>query len=260
MTASGRLAGKVALISGGARGMGAAQVSLFAREGASIVFGDVRDELGRALEAGVRAQGGDATYLHLDVSDEEQWRGALENIEKKHGRINVLVSNAAIPWRRSIEATTCDDWDRVMAVNARGVFLATKFAIPLMRQSGGGSIVNIASTAALIATVSGGAAYAASKGAVRAFTKTAAVQHAKDGIRCNLVHPGPIDTEFSAAERLNDSEETKASRARETVGKVLFGRMGTADEVAFAVLYLASDESSFLTGTEIVVDGGTTAY
>src|ERR671931_2230560 len=190
----GRLDGKVALISGGARGQGAAEAKLFAREGAHVVFGDVLDEDGRHVEAEIRTAGGNATYVHLDVTREDDWRAAVALAEHTYGRLNVLVNNAGIVIRRSIEDTTEDDWDRIMAVNVKGVFLGTKHAIPAMRRAGGGSIVNISSTAGLVGSPYGSAAYTATKGAVRLFTKVTAIQHAKDHIRCNSVHPGPIET------------------------------------------------------------------
>src|SRR5215813_2594311 len=249
----GRLDGKVTLISGGARGQGAAEAKLCAREGAKVVFGDVLDALGKQVEAEIRAAGGDATYVHLDVTREADWREAVETAVHSYGKLDVLVNNAGIVIRKGIEDTSEEDWDRLMAVNAKGVFLGTKHAIPAMRRAGGGSIVNISSTAGLVGSPYGSAAYTASKGAVRLFTKATAVQHAKDKIRCNSVHPGPIATDM-IKEML---ENTSAWEQR--LRRLPMGRVGTPQEVAYGVLYLASDEASYVTGSELVIDGGTTA-
>jgi NAD(P)-dependent dehydrogenase (short-subunit alcohol dehydrogenase family) len=249
----GRLDGKVALISGGARGQGATEVHLFVREGAKVVFGDVLDEAGRQVEAAVRAAGGEARYVHLNVTSETDWRQAVETAVQHYGKLNVLVNNAGILIRKSIEDTTEDDWDRIMAVNVKGVFLGTKYAIPAMRRAGGGSIINISSTAGLVGNPYGSSAYTASKGGVRLFTKATAIQHAQDNIRCNSVHPGPIDTEM-----IRDTLSDPALRA-ERLKRIPLGKVGTAEDVAYGVLYLASDEASFVTGSELVIDGGSTA-
>src|SRR6266699_4575029 len=192
----GRLDGKVALISGGARGQGATEAKLFAREGAKVVLGDVRDAEGKQVEAEIRAAGGEATYVHLNVTSEADWRAAVATAERLYGHMHILVNNAGMLIRKGIEETTEDDWDRIMAVNVKGVFLGTKHAIPAMRRAGSGSIINISSTAGLVGSPYGSAAYTATKGAVRLLTKATAVQHAKDNIRCNSVHPGPIATDM----------------------------------------------------------------
>ena len=248
-----RLAGKVALISGGARGQGAAETRLFVREGASVVFGDVLDDEGKKVEAEIRAAGGQATYVHLNVTREDDWRAAVATAVQTYGRLSVLVNNAGILFRAKIEDTSEADWDRIMAVNVKGVFLGTKCALQAMRQAGGGSIINISSVAGLVGSPGGTAAYTATKGAVRLFTKSTAIQHAREGIRCNSVHPGPIATDM-----IKDVlEDQKAWEGR--LRRLPMGRAGTADEVAYGVLYLASDESSYVTGSELVIDGGTTA-
>lgn len=249
----GRLDGKVAIISGGARGQGAAETKLFAREGARVVFGDVLDDQGRKVEAEVRELGGEATYVHLDVTREADWQAVVKTTLARYGHLNILVNNAGILIRKSIEETTVEDWDRIMAVNAKGVFLGTKHAIAPMRRSGGGSIINISSTAGLVGSLDGSASYTATKGAVRLLTKSTAIQYAKDGIRCNSVHPGPIDTPM-IQDTLNDPV-----RLERRMRRLPLGRVGTPDDIAYGVLYLASDESSFVTGTELVIDGGTTA-
>jgi 3alpha(or 20beta)-hydroxysteroid dehydrogenase len=250
----GKLDGKVALISGGARGQGAAEAETFVREGARVVFGDVRDDEGKTVEAAIRARGGDALYVHLDVTSEADWQHAVQTALGRHGRVDILINNAAIVIPRvPIEERTAEEWDRVMAVNAKGVFLGTKHAIPAMRRSGGGSIVNISSIAGIGQSLHQEPAYAASKGAIRIFTKVTASQHARDRIRCNSVHPGPVDTEmFHSAFRDREAMERRLQR-------VPLGRMGTVAEIVSAVLYLASDESSYITGSEVVVDGGALA-
>ena len=248
-----RLEGKVALISGGARGQGAVEAKLFAREGAKVVFGDILDESGKQVEAEIHEAGGEATYVHLDVTREDDWRTAVNTAIDRYGKLDILVNNAGILIRKGIEDTTEEDWDRIMGVNAKGAFLGTKHSIPAMRQAGGGSIVNISSTAGLVASPSGSASYTASKGAVRLLTKSTAVQYAKEGIRCNSIHPGPIDTDM-IQETLTDS-----AKLEERMQRLPMGRVGTADEIAYGVLYLASEEASFVTGSELVIDGGTTA-
>ena len=250
----GKLDGKVALISGGARGQGAAEAETFAREGARVVFGDIRDDEGRKVEATIRANGLDATYVHLDVTSEADWQSAVQTATSRHGRLDILINNAAIVIPKvAIEDRTVEEWDRVMAVNAKGVFLGTKHAIPAMRRAGGGSIVNISSVAGIGQSLHQEPAYAASKGAIRIFTKVTASQHARDGIRCNSVHPGPVDTEmFHSAFRDREAMDKRLQR-------VPLRRMGTVAEIVTAVLYLASDESSYMTGSEMVVDGGALA-
>jgi cyclopentanol dehydrogenase len=249
-----KLAGKTALISGGARGQGAAEAETFVREGAKVVFGDIRDEDGRKVEAGIRAGGGDAVYVHLDVTSEADWQNAVKTAVDRYGRLDILINNAAIVIPRvPIEQRTVDEWDRVMAVNAKGVFLGTKAVIPAMRRAGGGSIVNISSIAGIGQSLQQEPAYAASKGAVRIFTKVTAAQHAKDGIRCNSVHPGPVDTEmFQSA--FPDKKEMEKRLAR-----IPLGRMGTVAEMVSLVLYLASDDSAYMTGSELLIDGGALA-
>jgi NAD(P)-dependent dehydrogenase (short-subunit alcohol dehydrogenase family) len=249
----GRLDGKVALISGGARGQGAVEAKLFAREGAKVVFGDILDEEGRKVEAEIRAQGGEATYVHLDVTRAEDWQRAVQTAEARYGKLDVLVNNAGIVIRGSIEETREEDWDRLMAVNLKGVFLGTKYALPAMRRAGGGSIINISSGAGIAPAPGTSAAYAASKGGVRLFTKATAVQHAREKIRCNSVHPGPIDTPMLRGPQADEA------RLAELTARVPLGRLGTAEEVAYGVLYLASDESAYVTGAELVIDGGRTA-
>ena len=249
----GRLEGKVILISGGAKGQGATESIMFAGEGAKIIIGDILDDEGLKIESQIRELGGDATFVHLDVTQESDWDNAVKTAISSYGGLNVLVNNAGILIRKSIEDTTVEDWDRIMSINAIGVFLGTKAAIPALREAGGGSIINISSTAGLVSSSSGSASYTATKGAVRLFTKSTAIQYAKDGIRCNSVHPGPIETDM-IHQSITDPD-AMALRME----KLPMGRLGKPEEVANGVLYLASDESSFVTGSELVIDGGSTA-
>ncbi len=212
-----RLEGKVALISGGARGMGAAEARLFAQEGAKVVIGDVLDAEGTRVAAEIAESGGDALFVHLDVTDEEDWRSAIGAAVSSFGKLDVLVNNAGI-WRRGrVEDTTVEDWDTIMDVNAKGVFLGTKLAIPEMRKAGGGSIINISSTAGLVGS-SRGSAYSASKGAVRLFTKATAIQYAKEGIRANSIHPGPIETAMIQQVWQGDEQNREEAIARILLG------------------------------------------
>ena len=249
----GKLDGKVALISGGAKGMGAAEVRLFAREAASVVFGDILDDEGKKVEAEIRELGGEATYVHLDVTKETEWRAAVQIAVNRYGKLDVLVNNAGISLQSKVEETTEEDWDKVMDVNAKGVFLGTKAAIPEMRKAGGGSIINISSQLGLVGTDTSSPQYHASKGAVRLLTKATAIQYAREGIRVNSVHPGPIVTPMTEVARAN------SDRYRQVLSRIPLGRYGEPEEVAYGVLYLASDESSFVTGSELVIDGGWTA-
>jgi 3alpha(or 20beta)-hydroxysteroid dehydrogenase len=250
----GKLDGKVALISGGARGQGAAEATTFAREGAKVVFGDIRDDEGKRVEANIQASGGEAVYVHLDVTSDDDWRQAVAEAVRRYGKLDILINNAGIVIPRvPIEERTAAEWDRVMAVNARGVFLGTKYAIPAMRRAGGGSIVNISSIAGIGQSLHQEPAYAASKGAVRIFTKVTASQHAQDKIRCNSVHPGPVDTDMLH----NAMPDPEVLQRRMT--RVPLGRMGAIDEVVAGVLFLASDDASYITGSELVIDGGALA-
>ena len=250
----GKLDGKVALISGGAKGQGAAEARTFAREGAQVVFGDILDAEGKKVETAIRAEGGEAAYVHLDVTSEVDWQNAVKLATGRYGRLDILVNNAGIVIPRvAIEDRTAAEWDRVMAVNAKGVFLGTKYAIPAMRQAGGGSIVNISSVAGIGQSLHQEPAYAASKGAIRIFTKVTASQHAKDRIRCNSVHPGPVDTDMI------HSAIPDPAVLQKRIERVPLGRLGTVDEVVTLVLYLASDDSSYVSGSEMVIDGGALA-
>ena len=247
-----RLQGKVALITGAARGQGAEEARMFAKEGAKVVLADVTDQEGTAVAAEIAEMGGDALYVHLDVTNEDEWDAAVQSVVASFGKLDILVNNAGI-WRRGhVLETSSDQWDDIMDVNAKGVFLGTKAAIPEMRKAGGGSIVNISSTAGLVGSKTS-AAYSASKGAVRIFTKSTAVQYAAEGIRANSIHPGPIDTD------MGDQVWPDAASKSASVTRTALNRMGTPEDIAYGALYLASDESSFVTGSELVIDGGVTA-
>jgi len=246
----GRVEGKVAIVTGAARGLGLACAELLAREGAGVVVTDVLDEASSVAET-LRAEGLDVTFARLDVRDEDGWRDVVRRTIAVHGGVDVLVNNAGVPLRKTLEQTTLDDWRLVMDVNVTGVFLGSRTIVPALRERGGGSIVNISSVSGIVAST--GAAYGTSKGAVRSLTKSIALTYAADGIRCNSVHPGPLDTEVNREAQLD--RERWASRME----AVPLRRIGQPADIAYGVLYLASDESSYMTGAELVIDGGSVA-
>jgi NAD(P)-dependent dehydrogenase (short-subunit alcohol dehydrogenase family) len=249
-----RLEGKVAFISGGARGMGATEARLFAREGAKVVLGDVLETEGRQVEAEINEAGGEALFIRLDVTSESDWQDAIAATVNRFGKLDILVNNAGISGAASmVEDITVEAWEQVMEVNAKGVFLGTKTAIPEMRKAGGGSIINISSQLGLVGTEMSSPQYQASKGAVRLLTKAIAIQYAKEGIRANSVHPGPIVTPMTEAGRADPERYQRMLR------RIPMSRYGEPEEVAYGVLFLASDESAFMTGSELVIDGGWTA-
>jgi NAD(P)-dependent dehydrogenase (short-subunit alcohol dehydrogenase family) len=247
-----RLENKVAFISGGARGMGAVEAKMFASEGAKVVIADMLEEEGKQTEAEINEAGGQCLFVKLDVTDEKAWQDAVATTVARFGKLDILVNNAGIARVNSVEDTTSEEWDLVMDINAKGVFLGTKTVLPELRKAGGGSIVNISS----IAGLTGGrtSSYAASKGAVRLLTKSTAIQYASEGIRCNSVHPGVIETPMTIPIMLNTKEGRELNEARSPMG-----RIGMPEDIAYGVLFLASDESSFMTGSELVIDGGLTA-
>ena len=249
-----RLDGKVAFISGGARGMGATEAKLFASEGAAVVFGDVLEKEGQRTEAEIIDSGGKGIFIHLDVASEKSWEKAISTTIDKFGKLNILVNNAGVSGRALIEDTSVEEWDRIMDVNAKGTFLGTKAAFQELKKADGASIINISSQLGIVGSDLGvSAAYQASKGAVRLLTKATALEYASEGIRCNSVHPAPVNTELTAVSRENPEVFAK------TKSNIPMGRFAEPMEIAKAVLYLASDESSFMTGSELVVDGGWTA-
>jgi NAD(P)-dependent dehydrogenase (short-subunit alcohol dehydrogenase family) len=245
-----RLQGKVALISGAANGMGEAEAKLFAQEGARVVVADLLEAQGRQVVADITAAGGEARFVRLDVTSEEDWQEVVGTTVAAFGHLHVLVNNAGISGSFDPDIMGTAAWDRLMAVNAKGVFLGMKCAIPAMQKAGGGAVVNISSISGFAGQDYVHMAYNASKGAVRIMTKSAAVQYAKDGIRVNSVHPGvmpPMRTSRGTAD---------PARRAQMIAQVPLGREGRREEVAYAVLFLASDEASYITGTELVVDGG----
>ena len=246
-----RLADKVALITGGASGMGASMARIFAREGAKVVVADMLADEGKKIVDEITRANGAAMFQRLDVSSDAEWRGAVDATIAAYGRLDILVNDAGISGSAVEDLFDGAAWDKIMAVNATGTFLGMKHAIPLMKQAGGGSIVNISSISGVTGQRGIHVAYNASKGAVRTLTKAAAVQHGRDNIRVNSVHPGlmpPMRTSGRTAD--------PALRARWIETSVPLGRAGEAHEVANAVLFLASDDASYITGAELYVDGG----
>lgn len=245
-----RLAGKVALITGGASGMGLSEALLFGREGARVVVGDLLEPEGQQVAEKIVAAGGQGRFVKLDVTGEADWRKAVTTTVDSFGRLDVLVNNAGVSGTFDPDLMSTAAWDTLMNVNAKGVFLGMKYAVPAMRRTGGGAIVNISSISGFVGQTMVHMAYNASKGAVRIMTKAAAVQYATDGIRVNSVHPG-----FTPPMRTSKASADPEWRAR-MLRAVPMKREGRVDEVAYAVLFLASDEASYITGTELVVDGG----
>jgi NAD(P)-dependent dehydrogenase (short-subunit alcohol dehydrogenase family) len=254
----GRVEGKVALVTGGALGIGAATCLVLAREGAAVAVTDVHDDEGREVAERVQRDGGRARFWHLDVTDENAVARVLEEIAAAFGKLNVIVNNAGIAGvNKPTHEISAEEWDRVIDVNVRGVFFCTKHAIPHLQAAGGGSIVNISSIYGLISAPDI-PPYHASKGAVRLMTKTDALLYAQDGIRVNSVHPGYIWTPL-VAELARQSPEGEAAFRRQLDARHPIGHVGEPDDIAFGILYLASDESKFVTGSELVIDGGYTA-
>ena len=248
-----RLEGKVAIITGGANGMGAEECRIFAREGAKVVIADVMEEEGRQVEAEIAESGGDAVFMKLDVTSESDWAAAVEATVERYGKVDILVNNAGISGTHHPDSMSVEGWDTFMDINAKGVFLGMKSVIPQMQAAGGGSIVNISSISGMVGQRVIHMGYNASKGAVRIVTKSAAVQYAQDGIRVNSVHPGVMPPMRSSSPA-RDPE----MRSRQ-VEMVPMGRLGRIEEVGYAVLFMASDEASYITGAELMVDGGYTA-
>jgi NAD(P)-dependent dehydrogenase (short-subunit alcohol dehydrogenase family) len=254
-----RLQGKVALITGGGGGIGRETALLFAKEGAQVVVVDVNDEAGaetvRQVEAGRDAGWGEAIYVHADVSRAAECEAMVAAAEERFGKLNVLFNNAGIMHSRDDDAMATDEevWELTMAINLKGVFLGCKYGIPALRRAGGGSIINTGSFVALMGAATPQIAYTASKGGVVAMTRELAIIHARENIRVNALCPGPLRTELLM--RYLNTEERRQRR----LVHIPMGRFGEAKEMAYAALYLASDESSFMTGAEFVVDGGITA-
>lgn len=254
----GRVQGKVALITGAAKGIGREAALLLAREGARVAVTDVDEAEGRKVTEAIAAAGGEALFLKQDVADESQWQAVIAAVVERFGALNILVNNAGVALAGSVEETSLEDWRWLMSINLDAVFLGTKHAILAMKETGGGSIVNISSIEGIIGDPNL-AAYNASKGGVRIFTKSAALHCAKAGykIRVNSVHPGYIWTPMVEG-FLNETEDPAAGKEG-LVALHPIGRLGVAGDIANGILYLASDESSFMTGSELVIDGGYTA-
>ncbi len=261
-----RLQGKVAIVTGGASGIGAETGRVFAAHGAQVVLCDLQDDLGRTVAHEITDNGGVAEYRSLDVTDEAQWIALAADVERKYGKINVLGNIAGVSGRpagMTVQVTgvmtgvaltdmSLELWNRIMEVNSTGVFLGTKSVIPAMQRAGGGSIINISSICGIVGSFAN-AAYHASKGSVRIFSKAAAIQYAKDQVRVNSVHPGFVDTPMARPGLLGN----ESGRAR--MEATPLGRFGKPIDIAMGCLYLASDESAWVTGSELVIDGGMTA-
>jgi 3(or 17)beta-hydroxysteroid dehydrogenase len=261
-----RVKGKVAIITGGAGDLGGAAALLLAKEGARVVITDVDEIRGKKVVEDVQREGGKAIFLKHDVTSEQDWSEIMEKTVSQFGKVDVLVNNAGVFSRKPIEDITLEEWRWIQNVNLDGVFLGTKHAIRSMKKTGGGSIINISSVAGLVGMVADTSAYAASKGGVRLFTKSAAIQCSKANhdynIRVNSVHPGFIMTPMLEKVIRTEAESTGKSyeevkRQREEWAPL--GRLGTPKDVAYGILFLASDESSYMTGAELVIDGGFTA-
>ena len=252
-----RVKGKVAIITGGASGIGKATASLLAKEGARVVVADINEADGKKVAEEIGREGGKAIFVKHDVTSEKDWSEVIEKTLAEFGKLDILVNNAGVIFARKIEDTSLEKWRWLMSVNLDGVFLGTKYAIRAMKGSGGGSIINLSSLAGIVGTIDDTSAYCASKGAVRLFTKAAALECSKAGhnynIRVNSVHPGVTETPL-AEPMLKDEALRKSIEGRHPIGY-----LGKPIDIAYAILYLASDESKFATGAELVVDGGWTA-
>lgn len=249
----GRVDGKVAIVTGGASGLGEADARLLAAEGARVVLTDINEEAGQEIAADV---GGE--FVCQDVSDEESWSALVDGVMNRHGRLDVLVNNAGIAVIANIERTTTEVWRRTLAVHLDGTFFGCRAAVPAMKQGGGGSIINISSTAALVG-IAPYLAYSAAKGGIRSLTKSIAVhcRERRNGVRCNSVHPGSIDTPMVAA-ALEGLQQVKLPETRERDEARIAMGLGEPNDVAYMVLFLASDESKHVTGAELVVDNADT--
>ncbi|ATU72201.1 3-beta hydroxysteroid dehydrogenase [Komagataeibacter rhaeticus] len=254
----GRVSAKVALVTGAALGIGKATALLLAREGARVVVADMKAQEGHAVVAEIEAAGGEALFVPLNVTVEEDWSKAMAAIKARFGRLDIAVNNAGIAYTGTVESTSLADWRRVQAVNLDGVFLGTRYAVEAMKPQGSGSIINLSSIEGLVGDPTL-AAYNASKGGVRLFTKSAALHCARSGykIRVNSVHPGYIWTPM--VQGLTSGTPDQEAARQKLIDLHPLGHLGEADDIAYGILFLASDESKFMTGSELVIDGGYTA-
>ena len=249
-----RLSGKTALVTGAAQGIGNAIATTFAREGASVFIADVNVQTARAAVDTLNEAGATATFLNLNVSLETDWQRAVDQIENEVGGLDILVNNAGINVRKVIEEMSADELDQMYNVNVKGPFLGIKYALPVMKRRGGGSIINMSSVCGLIGHMYTPEAYTTTKGAVALLTKSVAARYGRFNIRCNSINPSTADTPL-VREMLNDPE-----RQKERLGEVPLGRMAGMQDIAEAALYLASPEGAFINGIALPVDGGVTAY
>jgi len=254
----GRVEGKAAIVTGAASGIGRATALLLAKEGAKVVVADINEANGKKVAGEIKSKGGEAVFIKHDVASENSWSEVVKKTLSEFGRLDILVNNAGVMLIKEIENTSLEEWRRLMSINLDGVFLGTKHAVGAMKKSGGGSIINMSSAAGIIGTADDTAAYSASKGAVRLFTKAAALEFSKEGhdynIRVNSVHPGVTETAMTAGMKARDDDFRKKLESPPPIGFT-----GKPIDIAYIVLYLASDESRFATGAEFVVDGGWTA-
>jgi NAD(P)-dependent dehydrogenase (short-subunit alcohol dehydrogenase family) len=242
-----RLQSKIAIVTGGAHGMGADEAMLFAEHGATVVVADVLEGEGAAVAAAIRAAGGEARFARLDVTDDADWARLIDDVVAAHGRLDILVNNAGISGSTVGDHDSAEGWQRILAVNATSVYLGTRRAAAAMARTGGGAIVNISSIMGIVGSAEGHPGYHASKAAVRNYTKSAAVRYGPQGVRVNSVHPGYLPAMLNA---------TNAGTRDAKIPLTPLRRTGTPREVAWGVLFLASDEASFITGAELVIDGG----
>jgi NAD(P)-dependent dehydrogenase (short-subunit alcohol dehydrogenase family) len=249
-----RLKNKTALITGASQGLGAAIARRFAGEGAQVFIGDIQEAEGNGLAAEIKAGGGKAWFVHLDVASEESWIKAYESVIETAGRVDVLVNNAGVNIRKPIEEISAEELDKMLAINVRGPFLGIKHGLPLMRKNGGGCIINMGSVCSMIGHKFTPEAYTTVKGGLMQLTKSVAVRYAKDKIRANILCPSTVETPL-VQEMLKDPQ-----RRQERVGEVPLGRLASLEDVANAALYLASDEAAFINGVAFPVDGGVTAW
>ena len=246
----GRLTGKVAIITGAALGMGAEEAKLFAKEGAKVVATDIKDDVLQEVISEIKANGGDAIGLKHNVTSEEEWKNIIQEAVSRYGKVDVLVNNAGIASPKTMAEMGMDEWNKVMDINLNGCVLGMKYVIPEMKKAGGGSLINISSIGGIVG-MAGSSPYTAAKGALRSLSKSAAVEYGKDKIRVNSVHPGIIETPMTA-----ESFESALPFYKTFTQLPYFGK---PEDVAYGVLFLASDESRFMTGAELVIDGGWTA-